>query len=181
MRQAEVLGISRSNGVLPAAAGVGGGPGVDAPHRRAAPGAPVCGRPDAARYAQAGRLRGGAQARGHADAAMGIAALYRKPQYQRRILRTGVSLSAEEPGDRPAEPGVGDGHLPTSRCAGASSTWWRSWTGRAAGCWRWRLSNSLTTDFCIEAVEEAIARLGVPEIFNTDQGSQFTARGSLKC
>jgi len=38
----------------------------------------------------------------------------------------------------------------------------------------WRLSNSLTTDFCIEAVEEALARFGCPEIFNTDQGSQFT-------
>ncbi|WP_119629369.1 IS3 family transposase [Methylocaldum marinum] len=39
----------------------------------------------------------------------------------------------------------------------------------------WRLSNSLTTDFCIEAVEEAIQRHGTPEIFNTDQGSQFTS------
>jgi len=38
----------------------------------------------------------------------------------------------------------------------------------------WRLSNSLTTDFCIDAVEEAIAKLGCPEIFNTDQGCQFT-------
>jgi len=40
----------------------------------------------------------------------------------------------------------------------------------------WRLSNSLTTDFCIEAVEAAIQRHGKPEIFNTDQGSQFTSR-----
>jgi len=31
----------------------------------------------------------------------------------------------------------------------------------------WRLSNSLTTDFCLEAVEEAIQRYGKPEIFNT--------------
>ena len=38
----------------------------------------------------------------------------------------------------------------------------------------WRISNTLTADFCIEAVEEAIARHGKPEIFNTDQGSQFT-------
>jgi putative transposase len=38
----------------------------------------------------------------------------------------------------------------------------------------WRLSNTLTTDFCIETVREAIARYGCPEIFNTDQGSQFT-------
>ena len=38
----------------------------------------------------------------------------------------------------------------------------------------WRLSNSLTTDFCLDAVEDAIATYGCPEIFNTDQGSQFT-------
>ena len=39
----------------------------------------------------------------------------------------------------------------------------------------WRLSNTLSTDFCIEALEEAIVRYGAPEIFNTDQGSQFTS------
>lgn len=38
----------------------------------------------------------------------------------------------------------------------------------------WRLSNSMTADFCIEAVEAAIRDYGSPEIFNTDQGSQFT-------
>ena len=38
-----------------------------------------------------------------------------------------------------------------------------------------RVSISLTTDFCIEALEEAIATYGKPEIFNTDQGSQFTS------
>jgi len=39
----------------------------------------------------------------------------------------------------------------------------------------WRLSNTLTTDFCIEAIQEAMHRHGTPEIFNTDQGSQFTS------
>jgi putative transposase len=39
----------------------------------------------------------------------------------------------------------------------------------------WRLSNTMTADFCVEALEEAIARFGQPEIFNTDQGSQFTS------
>jgi putative transposase len=39
----------------------------------------------------------------------------------------------------------------------------------------WRLSNTLTTDFCLDAVQEAITRYGSPEIFNTDQGSQFTS------
>lgn len=39
----------------------------------------------------------------------------------------------------------------------------------------WRLSNTLTTDFGIEAVQEAIHRYGTPDIFNIDQGSQFTS------
>ena len=39
----------------------------------------------------------------------------------------------------------------------------------------WRLSNSLDTRFCVDALEEALERFGQPDIFNTDQGSQFTA------
>ena len=39
----------------------------------------------------------------------------------------------------------------------------------------WRISNTLDADFCVSALEEAIARFGRPEIFNTDQGSQFTS------
>ncbi len=39
----------------------------------------------------------------------------------------------------------------------------------------WRLSNTMTTDFCVEALEEAMSKFGRPEIFNTDQGSQFTS------
>ncbi|WP_374834060.1 IS3 family transposase [Paenochrobactrum pullorum] len=39
----------------------------------------------------------------------------------------------------------------------------------------WRLSITMEADFCIEAVEEALVRYGKPEIFNTDQGSQFTS------
>lgn len=40
----------------------------------------------------------------------------------------------------------------------------------------WRLSITMDVAFCIEAVEEAMAHFGKPEIFNTDQGSQFTSR-----
>ena len=39
----------------------------------------------------------------------------------------------------------------------------------------WRVSITLEADFCIEALEEALARFGKPDIFNTDQGSQFTS------
>jgi putative transposase len=43
-----------------------------------------------------------------------------------------------------------------------------------------RLSNTLTADFCVEALEEAMAQFGRPEIFNTDQGSQFTSEEWIK-
>ena len=39
----------------------------------------------------------------------------------------------------------------------------------------WRLSNSMEAGFCVEALKEALAGYGTPEIFNTDQGSQFTS------
>jgi putative transposase len=39
----------------------------------------------------------------------------------------------------------------------------------------WRLSNTMDTEFCIEALEEALAKYGTPKIFNSDQGSQFTS------
>jgi putative transposase len=39
----------------------------------------------------------------------------------------------------------------------------------------WRVSNTLDTGFCIEALEEALQRFGAPQIFNTDQGAQFTS------
>jgi putative transposase len=48
------------------------------------------------------------------------------------------------------------------------------WASRRALAWR--LSNTLTTDFCIEAVQEALASYGTPDIFNTDQGCQFTSQ-----
>lgn len=39
----------------------------------------------------------------------------------------------------------------------------------------WRVSTTMDTRFCVEALEEAIENYGCPEIFNTDQGSQFTS------
>ncbi|MBC3788695.1 putative transposase [Spirosoma sp. LMG 31448] len=40
----------------------------------------------------------------------------------------------------------------------------------------WRLSNTLLADFCVDALEEALSQWGKPQIFNTDQGSQFTSQ-----
>ena len=47
------------------------------------------------------------------------------------------------------------------------------WVSRAVLAWR--LSNTLGAEFCVDALEDALARHGQPEIFNTDQGSQFTS------
>jgi putative transposase len=47
------------------------------------------------------------------------------------------------------------------------------WSSRAVLAWR--LSNTLDVAFCVSALEEALARFGTPEIFNTDQGIQFTS------
>ena len=47
------------------------------------------------------------------------------------------------------------------------------WASRAVLAWR--LSNTMDVSFCLAALEEALARFGRPEIFNTDQGSQFTS------
>jgi putative transposase len=47
------------------------------------------------------------------------------------------------------------------------------WTSRAVLAWR--LSNTMDLTFCLDALEEALARFGKPEIFNSDQGAQFTS------
>ena len=49
------------------------------------------------------------------------------------------------------------------------------WFSRRVLCWR--VSITMEVEFCLDALEEALARYGKPEIFNTDQGSQFTSAG----
>ena len=45
----------------------------------------------------------------------------------------------------------------------------------------WRLSNTMDVQFCVDALEEALGRYGSPDIFNTDQGSQFTSWAWTNC
>ena len=86
----------------------------------------------------------------------------------------GLPVPAPRSQDRPAEPALGrrrdlpaDGPgLPVS---GAIMDW------HSRKVLAWRRSHTLTTDFCVEALEEALWRHGTPEIFNTDQGSQSTS------
>src|SRR5258705_6181344 len=62
---------------------------------------------------------------------------------------------------------------PISRWRAASSIWPLCSIGSAVACCR-GLSITMEAAFCVETLEDALARHGKPEIFNTDQGSQFT-------
>ena len=103
---------------------------------------------------------------------MALMPIYQKPAKGRRpfpYLLRGLAIDRPIPASGALTSGI-------SRCGKASSTSWPSWTGKAAACCpggcrtRW-----LEAEFCADALEEAIARFGPPEIMNTDQGSQFTA------
>jgi putative transposase len=106
---------------------------------------------------------------------MGIEALYKKPNTSRRhpahpiypYLLRGITI------DRPNHVWAADiTYIPMKR-GFVYLFAVLDWASRRV--LSWRLSITLTTDFCIEAVQEAIHRYGIPEIFNTDQGSQFTS------
>lgn len=106
---------------------------------------------------------------------MGIEALYRKPNTSRRNGRAGVLpyLLRDLAITRPNHVWAADiTYIPMKRgfvYLFAVLDWA---TRRVLG---WRLSNTLSTGFCIEAVQEALTRYGKPEIFNTDPGCQFTS------
>ena len=114
---------------------------------------------------------------------MGIEALYRKPHLTRRQPTHQVYpyLLRDLAITRPNHVWATDiTYIPMQRgfvylCAILD------WASRRVLAWR--LSNTLTTDFCLDAVREAITQYGCPEIFNTDQGCQFTSlefKGLLK-
>jgi putative transposase len=106
---------------------------------------------------------------------MGIEALYRKPNTSRRhpkhkvypYLLRGLTI------ERPNQVWAMDiTYIPMARgfvYLAAVIDWY------SRRVLAWRVSISLETAFCIETVEDALARHGKPEIFNTDQGSQFTS------
>jgi putative transposase len=120
--------------------------------------------------------------RGHVSTLMkkmGIAALYRKPRLSKPhpdhkvypYLLSGLEIT------RANHVWAADiTYLPMARgfCyLGAIM----DWASRKVVAWR--LSNTLDASFCTEALEEALAKYGTPEIFNTDQGSQFTSEGFI--
>ena len=105
---------------------------------------------------------------------MGIEALYRKPSLSRRQPghQRYPYLLRDLPISRPNQVWAADiTYIPMKR--GFMYLFAiLDWASRRVLAWR--LSNTLTTDFCLDAVQEAITQYGCPEIFNTDQGCQFT-------
>ena len=107
---------------------------------------------------------------------MGIEALYRKPNTSRRHAAHPIYpyLLRDVVIDRPNHVWATDITYIPMRRGFVYLVAVMDWATRKV--LSWRVSNTLTTDFCIEAVQEAITRFGCPEIFNTDQGCQFTSR-----
>ena len=130
-------------------------PGADAPDRRTAPGISVCRQPDAARHAAAGRPRIGRKHVGTLMKRMGIEALYRKPNTSRRHPAHAVYpyLLRDMKINRPNQVWAADiTYIPMKR-GFVYLFAVMDWASRRV--LSWRLSNTLTTDFCIEAVQEA--------------------------
>jgi putative transposase len=106
---------------------------------------------------------------------MGIDVLYRKPNTSRRQAGHHIHpyLLRDLPVVRPNQVWASDITYIPMRRGFAYLVVIQDWYSRRI--LSWRLSNTLTTDFCLEALEEAIALYGCPDIFNTDQGCQFTS------
>ena len=105
---------------------------------------------------------------------MGIEAIYRKPNTSRPAPghRIYPYLLRNLTIDRPNQVWATDiTYIPMARgfvYLSAVMDWF------ARRILAWRLSNTMEASFCVDAVEEALAKYGCPQIFNTDQGSQFT-------
>jgi putative transposase len=106
---------------------------------------------------------------------MGMEAIYRKPNTSQRHARHPVYpyLLRDLKIDRPNQVWATDITYIPMRRGFVYLIAVLDWHSRRV--LSWRVSNTMTTDFCLDAVREAIVRYGVPEIFNTDQGSQFTS------
>jgi putative transposase len=106
---------------------------------------------------------------------MGIEALYQKPNTTRRHAAHPIYpyLLRKLPIERPNHVWAMDiTYVPMARSFVYLAAV-MDWASRRVLAWR--VSISMSTEFCIDALQEALARYGTPDIFNTDQGSQFTS------
>ena len=106
---------------------------------------------------------------------MGLAAVYQKPRTSNphRDHKTYPYLLRGLKVDRPNQVWCADITFIQMQRGFLYLVAVMDWYSRAV--LSWRLSNTMDSDFCVAALEDAINRYGVPDIFNTDQGSQFTS------
>ena len=111
---------------------------------------------------------------------MGITAIYRKPKgtsQRHREHPVFPYLLRTLPIERPNQVWAADiTYLPMARGFVFLAAV-MDWATRKV--LTWRVSPTLTSDFCVAALQDALARFGTPEIFNTDQGAQFTSADFL--
>jgi transposase InsO family protein len=162
------------NGVLPALARIAGRPGADAPDRRTAHGLAVCRSPHVEAITQARRPGRGSATYLDSDEAYGHPCAVSQAQHQPNTSKKHPAhkvypyLLRNLPITRSNHVWAADiTYIPMKR-GFVYLFAVLDWASRRV--LSWRVSNTLTTDFCIEAVQEAINRYGKPDIFNTDQG-----------
>ena len=149
--------------------------GADAPHRRALPEyARVSGARRMALHPRHEGARIGCRRTGRLMRLMGLQATYRAPRTsaphpEHRVypyLLLGLAIG------RPNHVWCADIYIPVQR-GFLYLVAVMDWASRYV--LTWRLSNTLDASFCTDTLDEALGRYGTPEIFNTDQGSQFTS------
>ena len=173
-RRCALVGVARS-GVYRQAGRRGGRSGGDAPHRRTASRTSVLRLVANDLRTQQGRPQGQPQAGAAADAGDGIEALVPRPGTSKAApghkiypyLLRGLKIT------EPNHVWAADVTYIPMACGFLYLVAIIDWASRAVLAWR--LSNTNDASFCAAALEEALLRFGKPRIFNTDQGSTFTA------
>ena len=174
--QAKALKHQPEQCLLPASSRACGRSRHHAPDRRAASRLSVRGQPDAARSLECRGCGDRPSACRHADEAHGHRGDLppaRTPQSRHQGTRSTRTLLRDLPITGPNQVWAMDiTYIPMARgfvYLAAVIDWF------SRRVLAWRLSITMEAAFCVEALEEALARHGRPEIFNTDQGSQFTS------
>ena len=174
-RRCALVGVARSAVYRPKPVARADDLAVMAPHRRTASRTSVLRLAANDLRTQQGRPWGQPQAGAAADAGDGDRGAGSPPRHeQSRARAQDIPLPAARPEDCRAEPRVGgrrDLHPDGVRLPLSGGD--HRWASRAVLAWR--LSNTNDASFCAAALEEALLRFGKPRIFNTDQGSTFTA------
>ena len=172
-KQAGTLAHQPWQRLLPRASGVGDRPGGDAASRPAASGVSFRRLADVARLAVCRWVQDRPSSYQNADAADGDRGALSPSAYDEAGAGPQyLPVSAARDRDHAAEPGVGDGHHLHPDGARLHLAVVLDWFSRRV--LSWRVSITMEAAFCVEALEDALARHSKPEVFNTDQGSQFT-------